>query len=594
MERKLVRDTFFKFFTTSLASSLTLSILSMTDLMIAGHAVGDMGLTAVSLALPVVSLVQIAAALGGTGGAIVFSARLGEGDLDACSRVFTLSLVGALVSSLVLSALGLLNLPALVHFFGASGEAETELASTYIRILLMGLPVMILSPVMVTFLRNDSHQEYSMICVITGALLNVICSLGFSIGLGWGIAGIGMATVFSQMVSCLMAGVKLLNGRRSYGLTRGFFSGQLVGEILTPGSVVALIFFCQVLLTVIINRILNTDSEGGAAVYAVVKYLINFLFALFDGVTGAVQPMLGIYYGERERENIHYTAIYAFRTMMVMAALMCLFLEMGGPLLCVLFGVESPSVAAMTVTAARIIGVYCFGAAVVTFLNSFYRCVGREQFSFLLGLADNLVFPLAAILFFVRGLSMGGMGVCGAIGSAAVFTILLWCVIARPWKNGVLLLAENQFPVAEGEYRCIAPANMEEAGRILSEVEEYCEKTDISMKRQYYINLAIEELIVNVVGLAEADSRQLKKKRHSGIYYADVRISPMEDGSVRLRIRDNLTEWTPAALKEDGSSLVELDEGASVNELGIGLIKKIASSYSYRRTIGFNNFSVIL
>ena len=36
MEQKLVKETFFKFFTTALASSVTLSVLSMTDLMIAG------------------------------------------------------------------------------------------------------------------------------------------------------------------------------------------------------------------------------------------------------------------------------------------------------------------------------------------------------------------------------------------------------------------------------------------------------------------------------------------------------------------------------------------------------------------------------
>lgn len=92
MEQKLVKETFFKFFTTALASSVTLSVLSMTDLMIAGNVVGEKGLAAVSLALPVVILVQIASALWGTGGAIVFSARLGEGDLPGLPGAFSPSL----------------------------------------------------------------------------------------------------------------------------------------------------------------------------------------------------------------------------------------------------------------------------------------------------------------------------------------------------------------------------------------------------------------------------------------------------------------------------------------------------------------------
>ena len=387
MEQKLVKETFFKFFTTALASSVTLSVLSMTDLMIAGNVVGEKGLAAVSLALPVVILVQIASALWGTGGAIVFSARLGEGDLRACGRILTLSLAGALASGLLLGAGGLFFLRPLVSLLGAADGEEFYLASQYVGVLLAGMPVMILSPVMITYLRNDSRQGYSMACVVICSLLNIVLSLFAGIVLKLGILGIGGATVVSQLVCCVLAGGKLLQQSRLYGLARDAFSLRLMGEIFKPGSTVALIFFCQMLLTVVVNRTLN--AEGGAAVYAVIKYLINFLFALFDGVTGAMQPMLGIYYGEREQQNVRATARYAFCTMAVLALLMFLLLELGGPLLCGIFGVETPRMQEMTIAASRIIGVYCFGAAAVTFLNAFYRCVGREHISFLLGLFDR-------------------------------------------------------------------------------------------------------------------------------------------------------------------------------------------------------------
>ncbi|MCI5732206.1 MAG: hypothetical protein MR304_11785, partial [Eubacterium sp.] len=59
MEQKIVRNTFFKFFFPALASSLMLSVISMTDLMIAGNFVGETALTTISLALPVIIYVQI-------------------------------------------------------------------------------------------------------------------------------------------------------------------------------------------------------------------------------------------------------------------------------------------------------------------------------------------------------------------------------------------------------------------------------------------------------------------------------------------------------------------------------------------------------
>ena len=64
---------------------------------------------------------------------------------------------------------------------------------------------------------------------------------------------------------------------------------------------------------------------------------------------------------------------------------------------------------------------------------------------------------------------------------------------------------------------------------------------------------------------------------------------------MRLRIRDNLTEWLPSDVDiSDMNLLEEEDKAGGQNELGIGIVKKIAKEYSYKRTIGFNNFSVIL
>lgn len=589
-ERHLTRETFFKFFIPTLAASVTLSVLSMTDLVIAGHFVGETGLFAISLALPVTIFVQIVSALSGTGGAIVFSSSLGEGDLKTCGRIFTLSFLGALLAGLLAGTLGLIFLKPLIRFLGAARPEETEMASAYIGTLFAGMPFLILSPVMMTYLRNDSRQGYSMFCVVFCALFNLVFSLVFCIPLGMGIRGIAAATVLSQVLACILAGRVLFRKNKGYGFTRAFWSFPLFLSILKPGSTVALIFLCQVLLTVVVNRILVT--AGGAAVYAVVKYLINFQFALFDGVTGAIQPMLGIYYGERERENIRETAACAFRTMMGISLLMFFVLEFGSAPICLLFGVKSPEVAEMTKTALRIIGISCFGSGAVTFLNAFYRCVGKEKLSFLLGLSDNLIFPLAGIFCYVKLLSFGTAGVFMGIGFCAFLTLLLWAFVCRPWKNGCLLLDAALFPEMEQDYHVIVPAIPSEMSRVMEQVEEYCFSMGVSMKTQYYISLSIEELILNVVGLAGEDG---KGKRRKNGYYADIHIYPMEGKQIRLRIRDNLTEWTPSSVDISEINLLEETKAAGgQNELGLGIVKKIAREYSYKRTIGFNNFSVIL
>ena len=47
MEQKIVRNTFLKFFLPTVAGSVMLSVISMTDLIIAGHFAGEIALTAI-------------------------------------------------------------------------------------------------------------------------------------------------------------------------------------------------------------------------------------------------------------------------------------------------------------------------------------------------------------------------------------------------------------------------------------------------------------------------------------------------------------------------------------------------------------------
>lgn len=593
MEEQIVKDTFQRFFLPTVTASVTLSVISMTDLVIAGRFVGEVALTSISLALPIIILVQILAALFGTGGAIALSARLGRGEMEECSRIFTCALGSALLFGILAGFFGILFLEPIVLLCGGEYGEVMEGARAYMGTLFLGMPFLVLSPVMMTYLRNDNEQKYSMICVITSGLFNIIASAGFAALLHMGIFGIAFATVLSQILSCILASRRLFRKNRSFHLTKILPDKKLFLTILGPGLPVAAIFLSQVILTVVINRILMSAGGGlGVAVYAVTKYLINFLYALFDGVTGSIQPMLGIYYGEREWENIRYTIKHSLAAMFLLALLMFLSMEFFGLPLCRLFGVESGPLTDMTIQAMKLEGFCCLTAAIITYMNAFYRCIGQEKVSFALSIGDNLLFPIGCILFFSRVLSFGITGVWVGLLAGNICTLLSLACYCLYKGKGFLLLDKATFERPGKEYHQIFPATPHQIKLLLPDVERFCAEMDISMKKEYYITLAIEELVVNVISLAQEDN---SRHRASKEYYVDIRISPGENGEVGLRIRDNLTEFNPGELStEDIKSLALENEDSAINLLGIGMVKKIAKDYSYKRTIGFNNFSVLL
>lgn len=596
MEQKIVKNTFFKFFFPALASSLMLSVISMTDLMIAGNFVGETALTTISLALPVIIYVQIVTALFGMGGAIVLSTCMGEGKREECNRIFTISTVSTLVISIVSLILGLLFLEPLILLLGGSQGPVMEQAKLYIGTLFCGMPFLMLSPVMAIFLRNDNEQKYAMFCVVSAGVGNILFSILFVTVFQGGIFGIALGTVVAELVCCILAGIRLFNKKRMFHLVRTKPDGRIFLSIIKPGLTLTAIFLSQILLTIVVNHVLcDYGGSQGMAVYAVIKYLINFLFAMYDGVTGAIQPMIGIYYGEKEENNIRYTVRYGFGVMFVIAAAMMLVMELLGGLLCGLFHVQTEQLIDMTVQAMRILGIYCLSTAVMTFMNAFYRCTGKEKISFGISLLDNLVFPIAFVLLFAKGLRWGTTGVWIGLLVAGYATMIVWLLYVLMKKQGLLFLKPEQFRRPDGEFHEIYSLKLQNMETMMADVTAYCDERKVTGRKKYFIHLVIEELVLNVVSMS--------KDRMKSSHYVDIRITPMGEEGTQLRIRDNLVQFNPADVSEGDAFQTaaemsqeedRVSELHGINTLGIGMVKKIAKDYSYRRTIGYNSFMVII
>ena len=599
VEKNLVKRTFYRFLWPAMLSALTLALLPMTDMLVAGHLFGDMGLTAITIALPVVFTVTLIQVLLSMGGVIVFSNCLGKGEFHTCSQVFTFAVVGACVLGSLLSILGLLLLRPLTVFLGAVGS-QVEPAMAYIRVILLGLPFLILAPILNNFLINDSRQNFSMFCVVFCAVLNVVLSILSATVLGMGIAGIAVGTIVSQLVSCILAGTVLYRKKRNYGFTKDFFQPKLIGKLLGISSSVALMLLWQIVFAVSVNHILS--SSDGVAVYGVIKTFINFMFVgIFDGVSAAMQPMLSIYYGEREGRNLCYTARYSFHTFMLMALLIFAVMQIFAPAFCTLFGMESPALRALAIRAFHLVGLYAFGAAMCVFIEGYFRCIGREQVSIFIVLVDSVAMQLLGLIVYVFILGLNNIGVFMAIALSTIGTTIAFILYYKPfgrgtapdgkptWLKGFWAFTQDLREEDENQFQRIVPVSADRIQELTRDAEEYCRAKGFSDKKRFYIGLCIEELIVKAVGIMES-----RHQNSSGLF-ADVKIIPRENGEVRLRIRDNMTEWTPKALDFSAPEAVEqIEDPEGVNTLGFGIIQKIAKDFSYKRTIGLNNFSVTL
>ncbi len=588
---KIIKRTFFKFFAPTLVASLALAVVSMTDLIVAGQLLGSSAFTAISLALPVTIFVQIIAAIFGGGAGIALSNLLGRGERERCNRVFTTALLSAVAIGVAAAAVGLLFLDPLILLLGGQPGGSMHDARQYIGILLLGMPFLILAPVQLTFLRNDSNPRYSMFCVLAGGIWNLIANISLVLLFDLGIAGIAIGTVTSQMLSCVLSGRKLYRKKSSFHLTKKrCWSLSAVVEMASPGLPAAMIFFFQVVLTVVINHTLAmAGGDSAVGVYAVVKYLITFLYAFYDGVTGAIQPMLGVYRGEGEIENLRRTVSVSFKVMLLMSVGITLVLELGAPVICMIFGVES-GMLDITVTAIRIQAMFCITAGILAFLGACYRCTGHAGVAMAIAVCNNLIFPVSIILLLSNFTSLGSNSVYWGLVLTDYATLLvLFCalrILRRQGESPILLIPMQDNQANGPVYQVLIQDKYEDIPRISEKIDNFCEEHGVPIKKRYYISLCMEELVVNIIQLG------FRKAQDN---YIDIRVSVLPDQQVALRIRDDAVEFDPTQSQE--ASLDDLMDGSHKedhNELGLLLVKKVASSYSYKRTVGFNDFMVVL
>ena len=88
----------------------------------------------------------------------------------------------------------------LLHLFGGTPEVMPY-AQDYLSITAVGLPFFVLTTGGNHLIRADRSPTYSMVCMLTGAIINTILDPLFIFVFGWGIKGGAWATVIGQAVS---------------------------------------------------------------------------------------------------------------------------------------------------------------------------------------------------------------------------------------------------------------------------------------------------------------------------------------------------------------------------------------------------------
>ena len=252
----------------AIPTALTLMVnclYNIVDQIFVGQGVGITAMAAINVAFPVVILVNAVALLLGDGSAANISLCLGrrqqqEAD-DTIGHAATLIAASGLCAAIVSWCFA----PQIARRFGATDTAWPE-AAAYLRTIAWGLPFQLICPAFTAIIRADGHPRYSMGCMITGAVLNLILDPVFIFPLGMGVVGAGIATVIGQVAAGVLF-LAYLPRLHTVRLRRQALRPtiRLTGRILTLGVPSLLTQILTALVQITLNNLLRV--HGAASVY---------------------------------------------------------------------------------------------------------------------------------------------------------------------------------------------------------------------------------------------------------------------------------------------------------------------------------------
>ena len=370
------------------ASSLLQAVYSITDIIIAGHFIGDAGISAINTASVIMNmLTQLAIGLT-VGGTILVGRYFGSGAEEARKQAAGNTLTVGLAAGVLLTALLLLlGRPFLVLLRSPALEESAAYLSICGGRLLFIFGYNALSAV----LRGVGNSRVPLYCIILSVSLNVVLDILLVAVCRMGVAGAALATVTGQGVSFLMALCFSLRHRMMLGLTRRYLRPrrQVVALTLKLGLPVALQWTIASVSWLVVLTLINkygvAVSAGNGASNKIRDFCQLFLSALTTGAGTMCAQCLGAGLYDRA-EQVMKTCL---KLSLAMAAVIILLAELLAPWLVALF-TPDPEVQRWAVINLRIeiicqlfyAGMFSYntlatgsGHTVFIMWNSFLNCI---------------------------------------------------------------------------------------------------------------------------------------------------------------------------------------------------------------------------
>ena len=285
--------------------TMVMAVYNMADVFFIGKTNNADMVNAISVCMPVFTIVQAFGTLVGSGGCTAISIALGQGDTDRTKGISAFCFWFCMVLGLLLAAAMNLFSDVLMDMLGAA-DSYRHYALTYLRIIAWGCPIMLFSNAFVNILRADGSIKESMMANLSGTFLNIILDPILILWCDMDVAGAAIATVAGNLLALIIVVIvtKKKASVLSFDIRKVSLKKENSLQVLALGLPLAAGTLLISVAYMVMNNILKGYDANAQGAFGICRTIMLLSTMIQMGICMGTQPAVSYCFGQDNKPRV--------------------------------------------------------------------------------------------------------------------------------------------------------------------------------------------------------------------------------------------------------------------------------------------------
>ena len=431
-----------KFYSMLLGGTLTMmvvSIMLMSDSIIAGAVIGPDAVASVTLVTPLYSLAGFFGSVISIGIPVLYATEMGRFNKKRADQAFGSGVLMSIVVGVILFLLIILFGELYLNSYSPEKEVLNE-AREYLFWMAYVILTMPIQMLIANMVYSDGDETISTIANVVQGIGNIALSIILCPAMGT--RGIGLASFIFNIVSILILLAHFAKKSNSLRWNL-YFSFSMMKDVLRYSIIDSSSYLFLAVFTAALNAFISAQFGPEYLILASAVTLCREFQLIFDGIGVAVGPIFGVYVGEQNHTGLRSSFSLANKTAIVEGVVVTLALVIIAPFAPQILNVDDPQLASYVVTGVRLSALGSTFISVLYLLTSYYLVIEKITLGVIVCALRDVILSVALAVAFGKVFGIIGIYIGIAAAPAIAYVLLMLYLVIRYGKQDCpLLLSE--------------------------------------------------------------------------------------------------------------------------------------------------------